>query len=148
MLEQLYYRAYDRPSRLENLEVEAQQEVDADEKGPYSLQSEVERIIKIRDKNATGDDDVLGGVLKLLREDGLRLMMELINNIYETGEWPKDFIQVTMGSFHQKPTHPLNRANLYFLENFHIYLSRAETFFPALYLEYPNQRKIYRMFKK
>jgi hypothetical protein len=55
--------------------VEPEEEVDEDEKGPYILQSEVEKAIKeMRDKKATGDDDVPGDVLKLLGEDGLNLM--------------------------------------------------------------------------
>jgi hypothetical protein len=57
----------------------------------------VEKAIKeMKDKKATGEDDVPGDVLKMLVEDGLRLMTQPINNIYETGEWPKDFIKVTM----------------------------------------------------
>jgi hypothetical protein len=45
------------------------------------------------DKEATGDDDVPVDALILLREDGLKMMTQLINNIYETGEGPKDFIK-------------------------------------------------------
>jgi hypothetical protein len=57
---------YDRANRPEHLEVEPEAEVDEDEKGPYILQSEVEKAIKeMRDKRATGDDDVPGDVLKL-----------------------------------------------------------------------------------
>jgi hypothetical protein len=57
----------------------------------------VEKAIKgKRDKKATGDDDVLGDVLKLLGEDGLRIMTQLINSIYVTGTWPRDFIEVKM----------------------------------------------------
>jgi hypothetical protein len=57
----------------------------------------VEKAIKeMSDKKATGDDDVPGDVLKLLGEDGLRLMTQLINSMYVTGEWPKNFIEVTM----------------------------------------------------
>jgi hypothetical protein len=37
-------------------------------------------------KKDRGDDDVPGDVLKQLEEDGLGLMTQLINNIYETGE--------------------------------------------------------------
>jgi hypothetical protein len=37
---------------------------------------------------ATGDDTVPGDILKLLREYDLKLMKQLINNIYENGEWP------------------------------------------------------------
>ena len=29
-------------------------------------------------------------------EDGLRIMIQLINNTYETGKWSKDFTKVTM----------------------------------------------------
>jgi hypothetical protein len=84
---------YDRANRPEHLEVESEAEIDEDEKGPYLFQSEVEKAIKeIRDKKATGDDDVPGDVLKLLGEDGLRLVTQLINSIYVTGEWSRDFI--------------------------------------------------------
>jgi hypothetical protein len=59
---------YDRPNRPETLEVKSEEVVDTDEKGPYILQSEVEKAIKqMRNKKATGDDDdVPGDVLKLL----------------------------------------------------------------------------------
>jgi len=40
----------------------------------------------MRDKVATGDDEVRVHVLKLLGEEDLRIMTQLINNIYETGE--------------------------------------------------------------
>jgi hypothetical protein len=59
--------------------------------------NEVEKGIKeMRNKKATGDDDVPGDVLKLLGEGGLKIMTKLINTIYETGEWPKDFTEVTI----------------------------------------------------
>jgi len=54
---------YDRPNQLETLEVKPEEEVDTDEKGPYILQSEVEKATKeMRNKKATGDDDVPGDV--------------------------------------------------------------------------------------
>ena len=75
----------DRPNRPEILE------------GPYILQSEVGKAIKeMRIRKASGDDDVPGDVLKLLGEGGLKILTKLINTIYETGEWPKDFTEVTM----------------------------------------------------
>jgi hypothetical protein len=93
---------YDGANRPEHLEVEPDAEVDEDEKGPYILQSEVEKAIKeMRDK-ATGDDDVPGDVLKLLGEDGLRLMTQLINSNV-TEEWPRDFIEVKMIALKKKP---------------------------------------------
>jgi hypothetical protein len=88
---------YDRPNQPETLDVEPEEEVDTDKKGPYILQSEVVKAIKeMRNKKATGDDDVPGDVLILLGEGGLKIMMKLINTIYEMGEWPKDFTEVKM----------------------------------------------------
>jgi hypothetical protein len=86
---------HERPNRLETLDIEPEEEVDTDEKGPYILQSEVEKVIKkMRNKKATGDDDVPGDVLKLLGKGGSKIITKLINTIYETGEWPKNFTEV------------------------------------------------------
>jgi hypothetical protein len=64
----------------------------------------VEKAIKeMRDKMATGDDDVPVEALKLLGDDGLNLLTQLISNIYESGEWPKDFTEVTMVALRKKP---------------------------------------------
>jgi len=91
---------HDRPNRPVTLGVEPEEEVDADEEGPYILQSEVEKAIKeMRNKKATGDDNAPGDVLKLFGE----IMTKLINTIYETGEWPKDFTEVTMIALKKKP---------------------------------------------
>jgi len=63
----------------------------------------VEKAVKETiDKKATGDDDVPGDVLKLLG-DGLRMMTQQINSMYDTGEWPKDFSEVTMIALKKKP---------------------------------------------
>jgi hypothetical protein len=94
---------YDRPNRPETLDIEPEEEVDTEEKGPYSLQSEVEKAIKeMRNKKATGDDDVPGYVLKLLGDGGLKIMTKLVNTIYEIGEWPKDFTEVAMIALKKK----------------------------------------------
>ena len=84
---------YDRPNTPKTLEVEPEEEVDTDEKGPHILQSEVEKAIKeMRNIKATGYDDIPGDVLKLLGEVGLKILTKLSNIIYNTGEWPQDFI--------------------------------------------------------
>jgi len=95
---------HDRPNRPETLEVEPEEEVDSDEKGPYILQSELEKAIKeMINKKATGDDNLPGDVRKLLGEGGLKIMIKLINTIYETGEWTKDYTEVTMIALKKKP---------------------------------------------
>jgi hypothetical protein len=64
----------------------------------------VEKAIReMRNKKATGDDDVPGDVLKLLGGGVLKMMKKLINTINETGEWPKDFKEVTMIALKKKP---------------------------------------------
>ena len=88
---------YDWPNRPETLEVEPEEEVDTDEEGPHILQSEVEKAIKeMRNRKATGDGDIPGDVIKLLGEGGLKILTKLNNTIYNTGEWPQDFTEVTM----------------------------------------------------
>jgi hypothetical protein len=95
---------YGRANRPEYLEVKPEVEVDEDEKGTYILQSEVEKAAKeMRDKKATGADDVPGHVLTLLGEDGLRLMTHMIKSIYVNGEWPRDFTEVTRIALKKKP---------------------------------------------
>ena len=78
---------YDRPNRPETLEVEPGEEVDTDEEGPHILQSEVEKAIKkMRNRKATGVDDIPGDVLSLLGEGGLKILTKLSSTIYNTGE--------------------------------------------------------------
>jgi hypothetical protein len=97
-------KLYDRANRPENLIVEPEEEVDEDRKGPHIVHSEVEKAIKeMRDKKATGDDDVSVEALKLLGDDGLNLLTQMINSIYESGEWPEDFTEVTMVALKKKP---------------------------------------------
>jgi hypothetical protein len=57
----------------------------------------------MRDKKATGNVYVPGDALKLLGEDGLRIVTQLISSVYETGEWPKDCTEVTMIALKKKP---------------------------------------------
>ena len=59
-------------------------------------------IKEMRNRKATGDDDVPGNVLKLLGDGGLKILIKLINTIYETGEWPKDFTEVTIIALKKK----------------------------------------------
>ena len=61
--------------------------MDEGETGPSILHSKVEKAIKeMKDKKATGDDDVPEDVLKLMGNNGLKLMSQLISNMYETGD--------------------------------------------------------------
>jgi hypothetical protein len=57
----------------------------------------------MKNKNATGCDDVPVEALEFLGDDGFNLLTQLINNIYKSGEWPKDFTEVTMVALKKKP---------------------------------------------
>ena len=56
----------------------------------------------MRNRKATGDDDIPGDVLKLLGEGGLKILTKLSNTIHNTGEWPQDFTEVTMIALKKK----------------------------------------------
>lgn len=60
-------------------------------------------IKEARQKKATGDDYVPGHVLKLMGEDGFRMGTHVINNMYEKGESPKNFVEVTMIALNKTP---------------------------------------------
>jgi len=53
----------------------------------------------VRDKTATGDHDESGDVFKFVGEICLKIRTQQMNNIYETGEWPKDFTEIKMIAF-------------------------------------------------
>lgn len=64
---------------------------------------EVEKAAKEVNKKATGDDDVPADVLRLLGETWSQTMTQLMYNIYETGEWSMDFIEVTVIASQKNP---------------------------------------------
>jgi len=76
-------------------EVGPEEEVDADGRDPYIYQSEVKVAIKLmKEKKVSEYEVVPRNVLRLLEEDGLQQMTQLINTIYETGKCPKHFIKL------------------------------------------------------
>jgi hypothetical protein len=57
----------------------------------------------MRDKEVTGGYGVPGDVLG---EDSFRLTTKLINNVYETTEWPKYITEVTITTLKKGPEEP------------------------------------------
>ena len=43
-------------------------------------------------------------MLRLVGDDGLRVMTQLINNMHESGDWPKDFTEVSVITLKKKPS--------------------------------------------
>jgi hypothetical protein len=57
----------------------------------------VEKALKeMRNRKATGDDDIPGDGPKLLGKEVLKILTELSNTMYNNGEWPQDFTEVTV----------------------------------------------------
>lgn len=58
----------------------------------------------MRNKKTVGDDvHVREDVLKMLGKYGLTLKFHLISNIYQNGEWPKNFTEVRMTALKKQP---------------------------------------------
>ena len=84
---------YDSENRSQDIAIEAQDELDEDDKGPTILKSEI-AIKDMRRKKATGNDNIPVDLLKELGDNGLKIMTALVNKI--GGDWPQDFLDVTM----------------------------------------------------
>jgi hypothetical protein len=50
----------------------------------------------MKDNKATGDEDIPVDISKPFRGESLSTVTQQINNIYETGEWPKNFNEFTV----------------------------------------------------
>ena len=101
-------------NRPENLEVETEEEVDEEEKVPYVLHSKVEKATKkTMEKKATTDDNVPVGSRRSQNNEAT------LNYIHETGEWPKDFIEVTISALKNTPEVP-NAATIARSDSLHI----------------------------
>jgi hypothetical protein len=98
--------------------------VNEEKKSPYILHRDVEKATKkINDNKARGDYYVPGDALKLLGENGSKIITQLINNIYETGERPKDVTEVTMIAL-KKPKATKRSDHLTVSRVTHTYLRR------------------------
>lgn len=94
-IEELYSKS-NKP-RVEDFELEKENQVESDQKGPGLLIDEIHSAIKeIKNGKATGIDDIPAEFLKLLDEKALEKLAELCVEIYETGNWPEDFTKVVM----------------------------------------------------
>jgi hypothetical protein len=101
---------------------------------------EVEMAIeKLKGHKSPGIDQIPAELIKAEGRTTQSEIHKLIISIWNKEELPGERKEtITVGSFHQKPTYPQNLDKLHCVENLPIYLSRDETFFLALYLEYLN----------
>ena len=77
--------------------MEAEEELNEDDKRSPILKSEVVKGIKqCERKKFTGDDNIPDDLLKDLGDNGFKIMIVLANKIYMSGDWPKNFLDVMM----------------------------------------------------
>jgi hypothetical protein len=53
-------------------------------------------VNEMKDRKATGNDDVPVDILKTFGEYGLKTVTQIIDNMYETEKWLKDLIEVAL----------------------------------------------------
>ena len=84
---------YDKDEKPNNTMVESEEEVLDDNIGPSILKSEVVWALKqLKTKKAVGIDEIPAEVLKLLGEEGIEELWHLCNEVYNSGNWPEDYV--------------------------------------------------------
>ena len=82
---------------LKHIAIEAEEELNEDDKGPTILKGEIVKAIKdMRRKKTTGDYNIPVDLLKELGYIGSKIMTALVNKIYMSRDLSKNFIDVTM----------------------------------------------------
>src|SRR6218665_3756491 len=82
----------DGKPKLEDMEVEEENEVRLEAQGPALLESEIRMAIKeIKNKKSTGIDNISAEMIKSLGEKATEELVLLCKHMYNKGEWPDDF---------------------------------------------------------
>ena len=88
------YGSKDKPADLELEEIE---EVNRDSIGNQILREEVEQALKdMKNGKKPGVDSIPVEMIKCLQEEGMKYLTALCCEIYDTGEWPEDFLKTEM----------------------------------------------------
>ena len=91
---------YDSENRSQDIAIEAQDELDEDDKGPTVLKSEIVKAIRHAKKEGHNrDNNIPVDLLKELGDNGLKIMTALVNKIYTRRDWLKEFLD---GIMHNK----------------------------------------------
>lgn len=94
--EELYRDQIPQPQSTPPLEVTGEEE-------PYILRSEIEAAIrKLKNNKAPGPDRITAEVLKGLGPNGITCLHNLCNKIWQTGDWPSDWVHSSILPLHKK----------------------------------------------
>src|SRR5688572_12973056 len=87
----------DGKPKVEDLQIEEEEDVEEEEKGPTLLKSEIlAAISEMKDGKAVGVDEISAEMLKNLGKKAMQEVCEICQNIYEKGKWPDDFTRIAM----------------------------------------------------
>ena len=87
----------DGKPKTEDLQIEEEQDVEEEEKGPKLLKTEIlAAISEMKDGKAVGVDEVPAEMLKNLGEKAVQEVCEICQDIYEKGKWPDNFTRIAM----------------------------------------------------
>ncbi len=96
----LYIEAlYDKEGKQkkEDLQVEAEEVEEEDERGPAVLKSKILLAIsELKEEKAVGVDEIPAEMLKRLGEKALQEVYDICQDMYEVGKWPDDFTRAAM----------------------------------------------------
>lgn len=96
---------YDKSGKpgLEEFNLEREETVNEDDKGPQLLDDEIESAInELKCRKAEGVDGIPAEFLKALGERGRKELGSLCRHMYETGEWPEDFVKSSIVTLEKK----------------------------------------------
>jgi hypothetical protein len=75
-----------------------------DDLGPTLLREEIEKAIEeLKDGKSEGVDEIPAEMIKCLGEKAKEELVKLCQEIYTTGEWPSDFVEMIMIPLQKKP---------------------------------------------
>ena len=97
---------YDKSGKpnMDDIKLEEEQQVHPDDLGPQLLHSEIKAAItEMKTNKAVGVDGIPAEFWKTLGDKAMRELVELCKDMYEKGEWPKDFTRIAMIPLPKKP---------------------------------------------
>ncbi|XP_068223535.1 uncharacterized protein [Palaemon carinicauda] len=94
----------DKETKLFDIEIEVEEEVDDGDIGPDLLGREITAAIKeLKDSKASGTNDIPADFLKSLVGDAKEELKLLCHMTYTNEDWPEDHRKISMIAFFKKP---------------------------------------------
>ena len=93
----------DGKPKIEEMNIEREEEVGKDAIGPSILESEIRAAIQeMKNKKSEGIDNIPAELLKSLGEKATEELVKLCQQMYERGEWPDDFTKTIIVPMEKK----------------------------------------------